>query len=268
MTPLRKVDYIKQFWVGLMDGDGSIQVNHWRKKSLQYRFVIKLANLPANVNMLQLIAKVIGGYVSIVKSKDKSFVIWKTDDQKVIKSILPVFDLYPPLTTRMTCQLTFMKECFKHSDVNRYLRERESKFSQQNNLIKTRNTTFSIPIYFNAWLSGFIEAEGCFCIRRKGSPSFSIGQNSDKYLLEAINTHFNGTNQVLSKGRASLSLTRPDCDFYILEIYRKSVILEILEHFTSNPLLGQKSVSLNLFRLYIMSPINQRPKLLCDPKAL
>ena len=25
-------DYIKKFWVGLMDGDGSIQVNHWKKK--------------------------------------------------------------------------------------------------------------------------------------------------------------------------------------------------------------------------------------------
>src|SRR6266498_5414355 len=34
--------YIQQFWVGLMDGDGSIQVNHWRKKDLQYRLVIKL----------------------------------------------------------------------------------------------------------------------------------------------------------------------------------------------------------------------------------
>ena len=27
-------EYIKMFWVGLMDGDGSIQVNHWRKKNL------------------------------------------------------------------------------------------------------------------------------------------------------------------------------------------------------------------------------------------
>ena len=28
-------EYIKMFWVGLMDGDGSIQVNHWRGQSLQ-----------------------------------------------------------------------------------------------------------------------------------------------------------------------------------------------------------------------------------------
>ena len=30
-------EYIKMFWVGLMDGDGSIQVNHLRYQSLQYK---------------------------------------------------------------------------------------------------------------------------------------------------------------------------------------------------------------------------------------
>jgi hypothetical protein len=48
-----------------MDGDGSIQVNHWRKKSLQYRLVIKLSNLTNNYNMLIKIAKVVGGSVRI-----------------------------------------------------------------------------------------------------------------------------------------------------------------------------------------------------------
>ena len=38
---LQKDEYIKIFWVGLIDGDGSIQVNHWRKKYLQFRLVIK-----------------------------------------------------------------------------------------------------------------------------------------------------------------------------------------------------------------------------------
>src|ERR1700743_1677379 len=62
-----KIDdkYIKMFWVGLMDGDGSIQVNHWRKKYLQYRLVIKLSTNKLNYNMLIKIAKVIGGIVQI-----------------------------------------------------------------------------------------------------------------------------------------------------------------------------------------------------------
>jgi hypothetical protein len=54
-----------------MDGDGSIQVNHLDKISLQYRFVIKLSNLISNYNMLVKIAKVIGGNVKITgKNKD------------------------------------------------------------------------------------------------------------------------------------------------------------------------------------------------------
>jgi hypothetical protein len=55
-----ELEYIKKFWVGLMDGDGSIQVNHWRSKSLQFRLVIKLSNLKSNYNMLIRISKVIG----------------------------------------------------------------------------------------------------------------------------------------------------------------------------------------------------------------
>lgn len=58
-----EAEYIKKFWVGLMDGDGSIQVNHWRFKNLQYRLIIKLTNNSNNYNMLILIAKVIGGNV-------------------------------------------------------------------------------------------------------------------------------------------------------------------------------------------------------------
>jgi len=58
-----KDNYIKKFWVGLMDGDGSIQVNHWKKSILQFRLVIKLSNTNANFNMLNTISNVIGGNV-------------------------------------------------------------------------------------------------------------------------------------------------------------------------------------------------------------
>lgn len=63
-------EYIKKFWVGLMDGDGSIQVNHWRKKCLQYRLVIKLKYCSENLFMLNLICKNIGGKVRIIKKNE------------------------------------------------------------------------------------------------------------------------------------------------------------------------------------------------------
>jgi cytochrome c oxidase subunit 1 len=51
-----------------MDGNGSIQVNHWRYKNLQYRLVIKLKYSTENLRMLNLIATHIGGFVRITKN--------------------------------------------------------------------------------------------------------------------------------------------------------------------------------------------------------
>ena len=52
-------DFIEKFWVGLMDGNGNIQINI-NKKKLEYRLIIKLNSLKSNYNMLITIAKTIG----------------------------------------------------------------------------------------------------------------------------------------------------------------------------------------------------------------
>ena len=217
-----------------MDGDGSIQVNHWRKQSLQYRLVIKLSNIPSNYNMLIEIAKVIGGTVRITgKGAD---VIWVVNNKQDIKEIIKIFDTYPPLTSRKICQLEFLKTCLTETSVETYLLNRNFKYNQQLNIINS-NAYFNIPSYFKEWLSGFIEAEGCFSIRKSNNHSFSIGQNDDFYLIEAIQQYFKATNKVRnSKG-----------NFYVLEVYKKEVLLNIITHCTNYPLLGEKLESLKNF---------------------
>lgn len=240
-----KAEYIKMFWVGLMDGGGSIQVNHWREKSLQYRLIIKLSYLDSNYNMLIEIAKVIGGTVRITnKGKD---VIWVVDDKNKVKEIVKIYDTYPPLTSRKKCQLAFLKGCLidrskdKSLTVKSYLINRSLKYNEQELNIKKSNLFFSqggTPSYFKGWLSGFIEAEGCFSIRKSDILSFSIGQNDDLYLLEAIKSYFEVTNKVRN----------PYGAFYSLEIYKKTVLSKIIAHCTSYPLMGEKSVSLKKFK--------------------
>lgn len=244
-------EYIKQFWVGLMDGDGSIQVNHWRKKILQFRLVIQLSNTPQNLAMLNRIAEVIGGKASIVKFKpgQKSFVIWKTDSKLVILRIIRIFEIYPPLTTRLKSQLLFLKSCLSHKDVTKYLSERDFKYSAQP--LAQGDKPFSPPFYFPAWLSGFIEAESCFTTRPSGSPSFSIGQNNDLFLLEAIGVYFKATTKAYKKYGV----------FYLLEIYRYSTLMEIIHHCTVNPLMGNKAESLELFKTFIKDKKEKELKL-------
>ena len=221
-----------------MDGDGSIQVNHWRRQSLQYRLVIKLSNIKSNYNMLIEIARVIGGTVRITgKEAD---VIWVVNKKEEIIEIIKIFDTYPPLTSKKICQLAFLKTCLTNTSAETYLLNRGLKYSQQIAIINS-NINFKIPNYFEGWLSGFIEAEGCFSIRKSNNHSFSIGQKDDVYLLEAIKKYFEVTNKVRNSGVAG--------KFYFLEVYKKEVLEKIITHCINYPLLGEKLESLKKFRL-------------------
>ena len=227
-------EYIKMFWVGLMDGDGNIQVNYKRKQSLQYRLIIKLSNFKSNYNMLVEIAKVIGGTVRIT-SKGKN-VIWVADKKQKIIEIINIYTTYPPLTSKMICQLTFLKMCLNQTSIKTYLSNRNIKYDKQSTVIKY-NINFKIPIYFKGWLSGFIESKGCFSIRKSGNHSFSIGQNEDFYLIEAIKDYFKVTNRIKNTNGK----------FFYIETYKKKVLSNIITHCTNNPLLGKKSESLKEF---------------------
>jgi hypothetical protein len=225
-------DYIKKFWVGLMDGDGSIQVNHWREKYLQYRLIIKLKYDTLNYDMLILIANSIGGNVRIIKQE----VIWVVNKKEDIEKIIKIFEKYPLLTSKKICQLEFLKTCLTKNCMNYYLNYRNNKYDNQPELLKV---SFEIPNYFKEWLSGFIEAEGCFSLRKTNSHSFSIGQNDDKYLIEAIKLYFEAGNIVRnSYGK-----------FFALEIYKKEVLKRIITHCSNYPLLGEKKISFEKFSL-------------------
>ena len=221
-----------------MDGDGSIQVNHWRKLSLQYRLVIKLSNLTSNYKMLVEIAKVIGGNVRITgKGKD---VIWVVNEKQNIINIIKIFDIYPLLTSRKICQLNFLKKSILNNSVDWYLNHRNNKYDDQLFIIKSdmfglEKNVLNIPSYFTGWLSGFIEAEGCFSIRKNNNHSFSIGQNDDIYLINIIKEYLKITNIVRNPYR----------NFYFLEVYKKETLKFIINHIKKNPLLGEKSESFN-----------------------
>ena len=118
--------------------------------------------------------------------------------------------------------------------MNYYLNNRNNKYGNQLEILKA---PFEIPNYFKEWLSGFIEAEGCFSLRKSNNHSFSIGQNDDKYLIEAIKIYFEASNAV-----------RNSYDkFYALEIYKKEVLKRIITHCCNYPLLGEKRISLKKF---------------------
>ena len=260
-------EYIKKFFVGLMDGDGSIQVNHHRKESLQYRLIIKLKFNNENYLMLIKISYIIGGSVRI--TKDNYFVIWVVNDKKKIIEIIKIFDKYPLLTSVKQGQLRFLKTCLLNNNIELYLKDRIKKYDYLK--IETINHCNDIsPIlrngpsllppksvlntYFNEWLSGFIEAEGCFSLRQRKNHSFSIGQNFDEYLLILIKEQFNIVNNVRRVDnklprKGELGFRTPP--FFLLETYRKSTLDTIINHCDLYPLLGYKVISYKNFKTEI-----------------
>ncbi len=219
--------YVIHYFVGIFDGEGSAQVNHWRKKNLQYRLVIKLKNTEANTKMLKTIANEIGGHVK----EDKEDVLWVENHKKRITEILELMDLYPPLTTRVQCQIAFIRTCMGHNDVNKYLLDRKLKYDLRQNYKPNRDITKLS--YWPAWLSGFIEAEGCFSRRASGYGSFSIGQKYEDYIIVAIRSYFGIVNKIVIRNN----------NFYVLETYNKQALERIREHCEENMLLGEKKQS-------------------------
>ena len=80
---------LNAFTIGLIDGDSSLQVNHWlifssffgekaRKnrsnKILQFRLVVKLSDKPINKEILVIISKNFGGLVRIGQDNKTSYV--------------------------------------------------------------------------------------------------------------------------------------------------------------------------------------------------
>lgn len=227
-------EYLKMFWVGLMDGNGTIQVNHLRKKSLQYRLIIKLSNITSNYNMLIKIAKVVGGSVIII-NKNKN-IIWVVNKKETIQEIINIFNIYPLLTSKKICQLKFLKRCMERNSVDWYILNRNNKYNDQQSIINSymirlEKGLFTLPNYFKGWFSGLIEAEGCFSIRKKNNHSFSFGQKDDIYLINVIKEYLASTNVVRN----------PYHNFYSLIIYKKETLKTIINHFNNYPLLGEKA---------------------------
>ena len=221
------INHLGPFTVGLIDGDGSLQVNHWRSKSLQFRVVVKLANKPLNYDILKLISSNYGGSIRLVANG--LFIQWVINDRQVIiNKIVPLLTTYAPLTTRVRLQLNFMLKCLEGMDISTYFVQRNSKYDTQ-----TEISDFCLPVYFPSWLSGFIEAEGSW-VKRTGSTgfSFSIAQNNDRNILEAILEYF---------GQSHLSIQQPNKKIlYLIEIANAVGVEKVVNHCLNYPLLGYK----------------------------
>ena len=232
-------EQIFQFFIGLLEGDGTITVDKFKNQS-RIRIVISLKNHILNINMLNLIQSHIGGSVSI----NKKYVTLLISSKKEILFIFNLFKKYPLLTTRKFCQYQFALNCLNNKiELNHFENLRNLKYFNQMEFIKLANQQWesSLPISFPCWLSGFIEAEGHFSLLRLRSGGikkhqFQIGQNYDIFILNMIKLYFDSNHKITK------DINKPHYRIAIGGFKSKNMILN---HFQKYPLLGEKTISYN-----------------------
>lgn len=233
-------DYIQQFFVGLLEGDGTITVDYLSNYKKRVRIVIALKNLKDNELMLKLIEKYIGGRV-VIERNDR-YVTWYATSRTDLAKVFAILAKYPLLTTRKQCQLNFAIE-FINSNQNitkeEFIILRNNKYNNQEQLLNWNNNNFVLPNYFSPWLSGFIEAEGHFKILKSlnkiKTSQFIIGQNNEKYILKAILIYFNKENNKISS-----ILSKSNILYYKIHLSDNNFRNQLCLHFNDNPLLGDK----------------------------
>lgn len=192
-------DLIKAYLVGFIEGDGYLTVT---KNGLYIKYELGIERSIKDVKLLYKIRKLLGvGVISFRKrengSETVSFRIRNKDHLK--KIILPIFDLYPMLSNKQHDYI-FFKKCLDldliyYKDLPDYKRI----------ITPSLNTIDSIvnAYYFEAWLVGFIEAEGCFSVynQRKDNDksltaSFDISQTNGDIIISAIRQHLSFTTKI------------------------------------------------------------------------
>ena len=234
------------FTLGLLMGDGSFQINHWKKKYNQYRICIKLKNKTDNILMLKKIRNHHEGIGTLIVRKN--YVLWAINHKKDLKWFLneildnKFLNLKPLMKEKGLKMIYCINNNISYSEY-RYLIEKEKKGEWLWPFNKPKKTKVIFDEGWNHWLAGFSEAESCFCVRLNGNQSYSISQKDDLIIIESIKEFFDLPNKILKK----------KCGTYVLETYNVKCCVNIINFFDKYKLLGDKLNSFHVFKKHVLS---------------
>ena len=259
-------NYIEPFFVGLLEGDGTISTDlGTSKKNIRVRIVIALKNEKNNEIMLNKIQKIIGGRVVI--ERQNKYVTWIASSQSDVNKVLLILARYPLRTIRKQCQLEFAKNCLLYKDFDNFILNRKNMYKNKKDILDILNNKtvgeIKLPFYFKPWLSGFIEAEGNFNLvfNDKGhlrKSAFSIGQLDELHILNMIKFYFQSENKILKdKKKINFKGNINESDYYRLSLYNALSRKLIFEHFEKYPLIGEKKLSYSKFYEYHNQYLNK-----------
>lgn len=223
------------FLIGLIDGDGYIQITKTTKGFIAIKLIISL-NLK-DLSTLQYILSVLNlGNIKIYKDNSNpscKLIINKTDLQEVLFPLLIHYNIFFLTDTRR-----------KQFDLAMYIFKNDLKLFDNIHNISNINSLFKLPenpsdylklTFFKNWLVGFTNAEGSFLIKDNNDGCFQLKQRIHVQLFEAF--------KILFKTQRKMGVEK---EKYIqFSVSSKADIQIIIDFFSFSglhPLIGQKNI--------------------------
>ena len=221
-------DLAYPYLVGLIEGDGWFTITK-NGKYLKYEFGIEMSI--RDIQLLYKLKKLLGvgtidirrracakhptqnKLISCAKHPKQSVLNITIDSEPPVETaifrirnkthlkniVIPIFDKYPLLSNKKYDYLRFkeslLSDTIYSNDLIKYVRP--TGLSINSDIVEYTNTE-----YFQAWLIGFIEAEGCFSIYKLNKDkdyliaSFDIAQKDGEILISAIREYLSFTNAI------------------------------------------------------------------------
>ncbi len=242
--------------VGFVEGDGSFSVNK-NGKFFKCEFSIEVSI--RDIQLLFKVKAILGGSITSRKRGNTTLARLKISSKDdLIKVICPMFDQYPMLTSKHFDYVHFRHCLF----VNTSLYANLPSYKRPDTLpFQNIDSILALP-YFDNWLVGFIEAEGCFstylpCKEKYDTSAFCISQKDGLQIMSAIkqrfrlnsNPYFNVNQQSYTLNTTSTRGIQNIINFLSktpakLMGYKKAQYLKWLHQIRVNPKYSKVSVPL------------------------
>lgn len=252
---LNTENLVLAYLVGLVEGDG------WFTFSKNGKYIIFEMGIELHVrdlSLLQEIQKLLQGIgnISIYKGNKVRFNVRNKNDLR--EKILPIFDRYPMISNKNLQYFKFkyflLVNCIYYEHLDAHCKSTEfkqafDKFIKQQNRRVEQIKNQKFPDYFNSWLVGFVQSEGCFSVykapfrHRKNYfiASFEISQSQTlgEFVVLAIGLFLNVKTNIYK----NLDVKKTLYPNYRLKVTSVLCIKKIVEFFEASPvpLLGYKN---------------------------
>lgn len=238
-TFFNEKDWFHQWLVGVVDGDGSFTFTCSNGKwSLEF----KVGQSSYNLRLLYYIKKILGVGTVYVPANGRTASYRLRNVEHIVLYLLPIFDIYPLLTSKFYNYNLFKQAALILYDKNLSIRKKDLKLKALqdqkgipinyisprwgiiNNVVVSRRA--ASLVMSKPWLIGFTEAEGSFFIGKKGGNRFvhyfAITQKLDFIVMQAI-SHILCIPLVQHPTYIAVETSKSSCIFNIIKYYTNNI---------------------------------------------